>query len=445
MIKNSSDLLLEFSKKKLENIEKHVAVESEPKTCADLPNWDPGLRPHILSTSQKRYLILKGPCQPKLVRYPQDSEIPANKQRHFSSRWYEEYPHLEHSVSKDAAFCFVYFLFKERNQDKAWTELGVSSWSKMKGRGTSKKGKLAGHFSSENHKEALKSFARFCDPLCQIDAMLDKSIRNGRIEEEVQRLEDMRAVKILMDVTRTLARQDIAFRGDGKLEQNGNFNQVVALVARHCPLLNSWLKNRSSRAYNISYMSPKSQNEMIKLLADDVRQRVIEDIKQARMFGVSADTTPDLSKVDQMTVVCRFVGTDGTPKERLLSMKPVISKTGNDTAKDIIDVLNSHSLDTDELCFQSYDFAATMSGRYNGAQQILQEKLNKTVPYIPCQAHRSNTVVEHSCNASPIIKDMFNMLQELYVFFTSSTKRLIFFILQTIKTCEIPLKKLMVV
>ena len=47
-------------------------------------------------------------------------------------------------------------------------------------------------------------------------------------------------------------------------------------------------------------MSLESQNEMISLLADHIRQKIILDIKQAGMFSVSADTTLDLLKFDQM-------------------------------------------------------------------------------------------------------------------------------------------------
>ena len=220
-------------------------------------------------------------------------------------------------------------------------------------------------------------------------------------------LEDMEAEKILMDIIRILASKDIAFRGDGKSEQNGNFNQIVVLVSRHWRLLDTWLNSRYSRAHRVTYFSPKSQNEMIMLLADEVKQKAIRDIKQARMFGVSADATLDLSKFDQLAVICRFLGTDGMPKEWLLAMKHITSKTGDDTVKDIIDVLNSHTLTTDELCFQSYDFAASMSGRFNDTQRKLQERLNHVMPYIPCQAHRSNTVLEHSSNASLIFKDIF--------------------------------------
>ena len=64
-----------------------------------------------------------------------------------------------------------------------------------------------------------------------------------------------------------------------------------------------------------------------------------------------------------------------------------------------------------------------MSGEFNGAQQKLSEIVGRDIPYIPCQAHRCNTVIEHSCNESVIVREMFDILQALFVFFTSSTKR----------------------
>lgn len=64
-----------------------------------------------------------------------------------------------------------------------------------------------------------------------------------------------------------------------------------------------------------------------------------------------------------------------------------------------------------------------MSGEFNGAQKKLSEIVGHLVPYLPCQAHRMNTFVEHACNSSPIIVDLFAVVQELHVFFSGSTKR----------------------
>ena len=251
----------------------------------------------------KQYLITKGLHQPKLPRFPKDDNIPSNKQQQFSVQWYVDHPHLEYSIAKNAAFCFVCSLFRTPSSYEAWSIIGVSSWSKMKSTGKDKKGKLAGHFTSADHGEAVKAFARFSDPLCHVDVMLDISRRNLAIQEEGDRLENFQVVKILLDVCRTLAQQDIAFRGGGTLELNGNFNQIVMLVSRHCPLMKKWLQNRNGRAHFVTYMSNTSQNEMIHLLGNAVREKVIQEVKDAGMFGISADTTPDLSNHDRRCTV----------------------------------------------------------------------------------------------------------------------------------------------
>ena len=382
---------------------------TETQQCTTLPSRDPGQRCHKLSANQKKYLITQGPEQPKLSKFPQKNSIPASKQRQFCANWYDEYPHLEYSVSKDAAFCFISSLFRKEGQDPAWSETGVSAWEKMRSRGTAKKGKLAEHFSSESHKEALGAYVSFSKPLSHIYAALGKAVRNAKIQEAKDKQENKEVVKIVLDIVRTLASQNMPFRGDGK-EEDGNVCQIVELVSRHCTLLERWVGSKRSRPYNVTYMSPESQNDMIQLLAEDVRRQVVKEIKDAKMFGVSADTTPDLSRKDQLAVVCRYVNADGDAKERLLCMKSTTSKAGAGTSDEIITTLNSQTLDTNELCFQSYDFTNSMSGKFKGAQRKLQEKLNQNIPYVPCQGHRTNTVVEHSCDASVIVKEMFNIL-----------------------------------
>lgn len=58
-----------------------------------------------------------------------------------------------------------------------------------------------------------------------------------------------------------------------------------------------------------------------------------------------------------------------------------------------------------------------MSGSINGAQANVSEVVGHNVLYIPCQAHRINTFIEHGCNSSLIISNMIDNLESLYVFF----------------------------
>lgn len=68
---------------------------------------DPGCRRKILTDEDRVYMIEQGPFQPKLTRYPRNRDIPPPKHCQFSSEWFNTYPHLEYSISKDAVFCFV--------------------------------------------------------------------------------------------------------------------------------------------------------------------------------------------------------------------------------------------------------------------------------------------------------------------------------------------------
>lgn len=172
-----------------------------------------------------------------------------------------------------------------------------------------------------------------------------------------------------------------------------------------------------------TYLSPQTQNEFITILASSVNKVIKAKVRESGQFSVMADTTPDLSHTDRLSVVVRFVNNEVSAEERLIEVREALNKTGVGMANDILETLQKNELDPDNLVFQSYDFASSMSGVFNGAQKKLTEILGRKIPFIPCQAHKINTFIEHGCEASLIISDMFSVMQELYVFFSSSAKR----------------------
>lgn len=254
-----------------------------------------------------------------------------------------------------------------------------------------------------------------------IDIQLDKEKRAAQIQEAHDLEYNRQIILILLDIAKTLARQALPFRDHSN--EDGNFYQLVLLLSRHVPNLKRWLTDKRPNPYRVAYFSSQSQNEFIKLLEKELRGKVIEEVKCAGMFSVMADTTPDEEHTDRLSVVLRYVSATGKPTERLLDLSKTEDKTGLGQAQDILSTIKRCGLNTDSLCFQSYDFAAAMSGEFNGAQKNLSELVGRHIPYIPCQAHRCNTAIEHSCNASAIVREIFEILQALYVFFTSSTTR----------------------
>jgi hypothetical protein len=100
-----------------------------------------------------------------------------------------------------------------------------------------------------------------------------------------------------------------------------------------------------------------------------------------------ADTTPDLSHKDILSIVVRFVNDEDKPEKRLLEVREIVDKTGKGMTDKILETLHANQLDLQNLVFQPYDFANNMSGQFNGAQQKISETISPKIPYIPCKAH----------------------------------------------------------
>ena len=84
------------------------------------------------------------------------------------------------------------------------------------------------------------------------------------------------------------------------------------------------------------------------------------------MYSVMADTTPDVSQ--RSACYCLPVCGQDWSAQRTVSLTEAKDKTGKGEATEIIESLTEQGLDLDELCFQSYDYTASMSGRINGVQ-----------------------------------------------------------------------------
>ena len=136
------------------------------------------------------------------------------------------------------------------------------------------------------------------------------------------------------------------------------------------------------------------------------------------------DTTPDISNQDELSVAVRFINTKTCiPEERLVKVAETKDKTGAGQATDILDWLKSSGIPLSTVQLQTYDSTASMSGCNKGAQQKVSEALGRRIPYTKCLPHGTNLVIEHACEASPLISKIFDCVQQLYTFFSKSTKR----------------------
>ncbi|XP_047140728.1 52 kDa repressor of the inhibitor of the protein kinase-like isoform X2 [Hydra vulgaris] len=222
-------------------------------------------------------------------------------------------------------------------------------------------------------------------------------------------------IKVLIDLARTLGRQGITFRGDDR-DENGNFRQLVYFMSRHNLVLKRWLSNIKLRKYHVTYISAKSQNDFIHLLGQDVQSKIVSEVNQASMFSIMADTTLDVSHSDKLAIAVRYVDNNCNIKERIVQICEVADKTGDGIADLIISTINNLQLDVNSVVFQGYDYACSMSSNIKGVHAKISEKLKPVVPYIPCQAHRTNTFVEHAVKRNKMASNVFEVLEMCYVF-----------------------------
>ena len=97
----------------------------------------------------------------------------------------------------------------------------------------------------------------------------------------------------------------------------------------------------------LSYLSPMVQNEFIELLANQVRQKIVEEIKDAKYYAILFDSTPDLSHTDQMSQILRFVQINHSTVQVVEYFIDFISfqrKTAKDITQTILNKLNYDGL-----------------------------------------------------------------------------------------------------
>jgi hypothetical protein len=68
---------------------------------------------------------------------------------------------------------------------------------------------------------------------------------------------------------------------------------------------------------------------MIQLLSKTVKEPILADVNKAGYFSLSVDSTPDISHIDQLTFIMRYVSPeDGLPSERFLTFLELKDHSG---------------------------------------------------------------------------------------------------------------------
>ena len=137
----------------------------------------------------------------------------------------------------------------------------------MMSRGTENPDKMKEYFESAAHRPAVIDMAVYSKLKHGIENMLDEKTKALKRQQKNELIENGRGVKVLTDIVKTLGKQQIALSGEDD-DSDGNFCQIVNLVARCNPHFRNWLRERKMKGNTVNYLCSVLQNQFIEVLGN---------------------------------------------------------------------------------------------------------------------------------------------------------------------------------
>lgn len=400
-----------------------VEIEPDHHVIGFISNHsDPATWPEFLTAAQRDYLITKGPSREQSnFEYPKD-----NTGRKFSVKYYSRRlsngelinrKWLVFSKSKQKIFCFCCKLFSQ--QTVALTSTGFDDWANTSVR-------LTEHEKSRGHLQATVQWLeaeRRLNKECTLD-----HLHQQRIKDEKTRWQNV--FQRLFAVVQFLAEHNLAFRGSvDRVFQphNGNFLGLVELIAKFDPVMQEHLRRIMDGEIHDHYLGHRIQNELVQLMADNVKNTIVDRVKCAKYYSVILDCTPDLSHKEQMSLTIRCVsdGSGGVPVgiyEHFVEFLVVEESTGKNLLDVLLEQLTEIGLDFNDIRGQGYDNGSNMKGYKSGVQARLLE-MNPRAIFSPCACHSYNLLLGDLAKICPDAMTFFGIIQRIYVMFSASTQR----------------------
>jgi hypothetical protein len=227
-----------------------------PPTLYDVSrlSHDPGERQPIASylandhDAIRRAYILRGPFHPYAHEFP-NRKI-GDRDHHFNFVWFQNFPWIEYSVKKDAAFCFMCYLFKSKaNKGKGTSAFTSDGWN------NSNKGfeALLKHVGSMSHKTTEEIYLGFINPNAAIDNKIEKWSDDDRNLYKIRLTYSLRCLKFLLH-------RGLSFCGHDESEETsnrGNFIEILKFLAVNSEEVNKYVLNNAPG--NCTLTSPKIQ------------------------------------------------------------------------------------------------------------------------------------------------------------------------------------------
>jgi hypothetical protein len=355
----------------------------EDKNDCDIDiEHDPGLRSPISSyavndqDSVRRAYIAMGPCQPKMKKedFPQHE---CGGMCRFLPSWFQEFKWIEYSVDKDAAFCFVCYLFKDSCRyagGDAFVDGGFRNWNI--------KSRIRRHVGAIDsaHNEAEEKYNMFIRPKASIRESVASNTTQYKADYLARLTWSLKCIRFLL-------RQGLAFRGhDETWDSNnaGNFRELLSWLAGNFEEVNRVVLGNAPQ--NCQLIDHKIQKQLIASCAHETTKFILKELGD-ECFAILADESSDGYQQEQLALCLRFVNKKGEPVERFLGLVHVEDTTSLTLKEAIQSLLIKYQLPLSKVRGQGYDGASNMKGHVNGLKKLIMDE-SPSAYYVHCFAHQ---------------------------------------------------------
>ena len=177
---------------------------------------------------------------------------------------------------------------------------------------------------------------------------IDSSLEQQEKTEILLRKREVAAnrsiMKRVIDTVVYLGKQGLAFRGhresliDDSEAYKGNFLESLSYLspydittANHLEKVKNQQamskrskggkKGAKGRGSKLTFLSNDTQNNLINIIGREIASQIVKEIGSCRAWALIADTTPDVSHHEQLSICARIVNRNGKCSEHLLSCK----------------------------------------------------------------------------------------------------------------------------
>jgi len=190
---------------------------------------------------------------------------------------------------------------------------------------------------------------------CSVVERIDKQLI---LQVETEKMYWEKVLTTVAAVVKSLSYRELPLRGhEDKFgsTHSGNFIMSLELIAEFDPFLSNNIAQYASKGKGKTlYLSFGTFEKRVSIMAEKVKETIVNEIKDAKYFSIVVDSTPDISHTDQLSLIFRYVKKNGEPIERFLQF---IAKAGH-KSEDIADAIFM-SLGANELDIKNWRVSHT--------------------------------------------------------------------------------------